>query len=220
MLNIPHASTGGLDKAGWHDYGKLWASVRYLTDWHTDWLFDQGQPDISAVVSRFSRFVVDCERLENDPMEKCGQGILYTEFDGNHRTITPEQKEILTGYYKVHKQMLCDSLTPDTILLDCHSFPSDKADVDICIGYNEDWSKPSSDLIQTVRGIFEAAGYSVAENTPYSNSVSPVVPGVVYPSLMIELNKRTYMDENTLQLTDEADKMRKTISEIYKTLLK
>jgi putative restriction endonuclease len=37
------------------------------------------------------------------------------------------------------------NLCPDALLLDCHSFPSELSDVDICIGFNEDWSKPKGD---------------------------------------------------------------------------
>ncbi len=218
LLNIPHASIGGLHNAGWADYGKLSESVLYLTDWHTDWLFDQGQPNVAAVAAYLSRFVVDCERLENDPMEKNGQGILYTDFDGNHRTITPEQNKTLMDYYQAHKQKLHDNLTPNTLLLDCHSFPSDKSDVDICIGYNDDWSKPDDETLQTVKNTFEKAGYSVAFNSPYSNSMAPAMP-FKYQSMMIELNKRTYMDEKTLKLLPEAETLRKNISFLYKLLL-
>lgn len=37
---------------------------------------------------------------------------------------------------------------------------------------------------------------------------------------MIELNKRIYMDESTLELTDEAVKVNQILNEIYSKILK
>ena len=31
-----------------------------------------------------------------------------------------------------------ESLTKESILIDCHSFPQELSDVDVCIGFNED----------------------------------------------------------------------------------
>ena len=36
---------------------------------------------------------------------------------------------------------------------------------------------------------------------------------------MIEVNKRCYMDENTMRLAPKADKLRNTINDIYTMLL-
>ena len=71
----------------------------------------------------------------------------------------------------------------------CHSFPSHLSDVDICIGYNEDRSKPCKETIETAVNIFEDAGYKVGINHPYSNSETPDCP-FHYKSMMIEVNKK------------------------------
>ncbi len=220
LLNIPHSSIGGIYNAGWTNYEALVKDVVYLTDWHTDWLFDQGHLNVLAVMSKYSRFVVDCERLTEDPMESVGQGIIYTAYNGNTRRITDDDRITLMAYYTQYIDMLRKSITEGTLLIDCHSFPSDKADVDICIGLNDDWSRPHENVLGAVCSIFNADGYTVEINHPYANSIAPAVNGLIYPSLMIEANKRIYMDERTLRLKPEAVMLRKTISNIYSTLLK
>lgn len=64
--------------------------------------------------------------------------------------------------------------------------------MDICIGVNDDWSRPSDEIIERAVSFFSSKGYSAVVNNPYSNSVSPKM-GFNYPSLMIELNKGTYL---------------------------
>jgi len=218
VLHIPHAAIGGLNDARYSDRRLLFEQVRYLTDWYTDYLFDQHTPGVSAVTSIFSRFVVDCERLKNDPLESRGQGILYTRLFSSTREISEDEHARLMAYYTQHHDRLRNEIKPGSILIDCHSFPSDIADTDICIGYNEDWSKPNVETLALVRNVFLNAGYRISENKPFANSVSPKTT-FAYPSLMIEVNKRCYMDENTMLLTDGSDKLRETINQLYTMLL-
>lgn len=220
VLHIPHAGVVGLDGARWADREALQCHVDYLTDWRTDTLFTRPDtPEIVPVVADRSRFVVDCERLVDDPMEVFGQGIVYTRYNGNTRKVGTLERLSLMRYYRRHVGRLRRALTPDSILIDCHSFPSDKADIDICIGFNEDWSRPDDGTLRAVADTFKANGYSVAFNHPYANSVAPPT-GFVYPSLMIEANKRCYWDELGLRFNDGADRLYSTISQTYKTLLK
>ena len=79
------------------------------------------------------------------------------------------------------------------MLLDCHSFPSEMSDVDICVGYNEDWSKPHKETIELAVSLFEDTGYKVGINEPYSNSETPEYP-FAYQSMMLEVNKKAYME--------------------------
>lgn len=57
-------------------------------------------------------------------------------------------------------------------------------------------------------------GYRVGVNNPYSNSIAPDC-GIRYQSVMIELNKRIYMDENTLEMTEDAMKIRSVLTDLY-----
>jgi len=222
VLNEPHASIEGLydEKLSfWHIDDKFINDVVLKwTDWHTDYLFHGfNSSAIRSVRFPYSRFVVDAERLWNDPLEKEGQGIIYRRFDGYRREIPLASEKLLFGLWQWHQQRLRDSLCEDALLLDCHSFPSDLSDVDICIGYNEDWSKPSKDTIEFAVNIFEDHGYKVGVNYPYSNSETPNC-SFVYQSLMLEVNKKTYMEDGTLRLKTSCE-YRKSVRELIRMLL-
>jgi N-formylglutamate amidohydrolase len=218
VLNIPHASVGGLGIARWDDTKNLITEVRRWTDWYTDMLFIPDKREgIQIMTSDYSRFVVDVERLVNDPLEKIGQGIVYKKFNGLHRTFEGREEIEMFRYHANYIRDLRLMLDEHSLLIDCHSFPSDLSDVDICIGYNEDWSKPSDFVIDLVKTFFEHQGYKVGINTPYSNSIAPET-GYVYNSIMIEVNKRLYMNEQTLELTDGFLQLHKCLESLYSIL--
>lgn len=61
----PHSSIDGLATTKWNDKAALLKEVRRWTDWYTDLIFVPDQRDkIKTVVSDYSRFVVDVERLQ------------------------------------------------------------------------------------------------------------------------------------------------------------
>ena len=120
---------------------------------------------------------------------------MYRRFGALERTVPEDELEFALRSYGEHRERLVKALSvcgPGTLLVDCHSFPEDLSDVDVCIGVNDDWSRPDDALIQTAVGRFTSRGYSTRVNEPYSNSVSPET-GFRYASLMIEVNKRTYL---------------------------
>lgn len=72
-------------------------------------------------------------------MKAQGQGILYQHFSGYSRgMLTTLESDFLYNQRKQHLETLIMLLTPDCLLIDCHSFPSDLYDCDICIGHNSD----------------------------------------------------------------------------------
>ena len=197
VLNEPHASIEGLyDDYLFHGYRK---------------------ENIRTVRFPYSRFIVDAERLWNDPLEAEGQGILYKQFDGYLRMIPQEYEEHLLNLWHNHQERLRKNLCPEALLLDCHSFPSEMSDVDICIGYNEDWSKPNKETIELAVNLFEDCGYKVGINEPYSNSETPECP-FIYQSMMLEVNKKTYMEDGSLRLKKNLS-YRKTIHDLVTTLM-
>ena len=103
------------------------------------------------------------------------------------------------------------------MLLDCHSFPSEMSDVDICVGYNEDWSKPHKETIELAVSLFEDNGFNVGINEPYSNSETPECP-FAYQSMMLEVNKKAYMEDRTLCLKHSIS-YRKSIRDMMISLL-
>ena len=221
VLHVPHAGISGLDNTRWSDKLSLLHEVRRWTDWYTDVIFVPDDVDslkIRSVIAGHSRFVLDMERLINDPLEKEGQGIIYTSFSGVHREVDVEEEMRLMISYTAHREELKSLLNEHSLLIDCHSFPSELSDVDVCIGVNDDWSRPSNIVIGIVKEGFERQGYKVRVNEPYSNSIAPVT-NFVYSSLMIELNKRIYMNEDTLEVTSDAKIVRSVLRQIYGILI-
>jgi N-formylglutamate amidohydrolase len=119
---------------------------------------------------------------------------------------------------------------PNSVLLiDCHSFSSmptalcdpgpQEEQVDICLGYNDDATCPPQELIDFVASYFENLGYRVGRNTPFSHSKTVECP-VPYHSLMIEVNKRCYMNEQTLEKTKGFVRLRYEIEGLYSHILK
>ena len=222
VLNEPHASVEGLydnQLSFWNiDERFINDIVLKWTDWHTDFLFHGYRSEnVKTIRFPYSRFIVDAERLWDDPLEQHGQGIVYKQFDGYTRTVPEENEKQLLGLWHWHQERLRDNLCEGAMLLDCHSFPSEMSDVDICIGYNEDWSKPNKATIELAVSLFEDSGYKVGINEPYSNSETPDCP-FTYQSMMLEVNKKAYMEDGTLYLKHNLT-YRKTIRTLMTNLL-
>ena len=206
ILNIPHSSCCGVFD---NEIGRWPRNPHFMnecvnkwTDWYTDYMFSTDNCKVKQVVFPYSRFVCDVERLENDELEEHGQGIIYREFGGIARKeLSENTKEYLLSLRTEHLRKLSDSLTTDSVLIDCHSFPCEIYNTDICIGFNQDDSYDPK-LVEFVKRTFEEYGYSVQLNKPYSNSITPETT-FPYRSMMIEINKRVYLNEKnkTISLT-------------------
>ncbi len=220
---------------------------RLLTDHYTDKLFAAdislcSRPargrwpfyrPIQQVSFPYSRLFCDVERLLNDPLEEKGLGICYDLSPRTHDLSWRLTKEQAMELYREHHQQLALALDfggywPASLLLDCHSFSEhdnilcphahEYKDTDICIGFNEDTTKPSQETLDLVADFFQSRGYRVSFNKPFSNSktVDTIHP---YHSLMIEVNKHCYMNEDTLEITAGYYKLHAELQELYKILL-
>ena len=96
---------------------------------------------------------------------------------------------------------------------------SNPPDIDICIGYNDDETCPEKVVIGNIVRHFESYGYKIGINEPFSNSKTFAVP-VNYHSVMIEVNKRLYMNEHTLEKNDGFEKLKEEIESLYNIILK
>jgi len=228
VLNIPHSSTVGIfdnETGKWpRNLEFINKTVARLTDWHTEFLFAHDDERIVSVMCPVSRFVCDVERLQDDPLEALGQGILYTRCGGFERgELSQKAKDHLEHLYYAHMRAVFREIEEGSILIDCHSFsPTDDNAPDICIGHNDDWSYDAS-IVELIKNCFEEAGYSVAINSPYSHSYAPENGLLTYKSVMIEVNKRVYMDEKTLRLfpdSEQCTRWFKCMNRIYEQLLK
>lgn len=224
VLNIPHSSTEGLSGSGWPTTAAFDKEVARWTDWFTDSLFSGIGLDntlrgkVHEVIFPLSRFVVDAERLEHDPLESEGRGIIYRNFEDFSRKVEEHYANWLLSKYYEHQNALRAALQENSLLIDCHSFPSSLSDVDVCLGFNEDWSKPSMELVEKVADMFQGKGLKVGINEPYSNAISPSC-GFKYHSLMIELNKRIYMDEEQISLLPESHVIHEMLINLYSNIL-
>ena len=216
VLAIPH-SVREL-KSVWSDDSVQTDADRW-TDWFTDRIFNTTIDNVSKVVGTVSRFDCDLERLKNDPLEVNGNGIIYMNAPmGATRSVSKEDKEQLMSVWEGYQQSLLNELTEHSLLIDCHSFPSDVSELDICVGFNSDWSKPSDEVIELIETHFKDFGFSVGINTPYSNSITPIAD-FEYKSVMIELNKNIYFNEKTLQEHTYSYKVHNLINSLYSKLL-
>ena len=216
VLHIPHASpVFPFGLSGWEE--GIRREMGRWTDWYTDWLFASASRLDSRIIPvsyPFSRFFCDVERLEDDPLEAVGQGIVYERFGGLKRSVSREERFFAMRSYKEHHDRLRRAITGENALLvDCHSFPSYLSDVDICIGVNDDWSRPEELLLEMVLERLRKKGYRTEINDPYSNSVAPDCRST-FQSLMIEVNKGIYMDGDSTLDTFSAQRLRKALEEV------
>ena len=218
VCNIPHSGTkfpAGM--AEWYaEQGvNLLACASLLTDHYTNRLFGAKLLRTTIVECPLNRICCDVERLIDDPLEARGLGIQYDLSLITGLEIAPRPtKESMMKVYTEHHNQLKKAIEKSgrlPLLLDCHSFSErdnvlnpnahENKDIDICIGYNEDATKPDNRTLYYVAKYFRKRGYRVAFNTPFSNSMT-VDTNHPYHSMMIEVNKHCYMNEDTLEETE------------------
>jgi len=228
LLHIPHSSVCFPSDSRFN-FNDLDEDERLLIDYYTDMLFMPLQPleHISSMIFPYCRLFADVERLVDDPLEEEGLGISYRRqmSSGVFRAFS-NQLSAFKLYVDFHAQVSIKLVELERpLLIDCHSFAalpnllnSNPPNIDICIGYNDDETYPGEENISKIAQHFKACGYKVGINTPFSNSKTFAVP-VKYHSVMIEVNKRLYMDELTLEKTKGFDKLRNEIQDIYSMLL-
>jgi len=202
-----------------------------MTDAFTDELF--------AAVVRFpvSRLLVDAERFSDDasePMSKVGMGMIYTLTAYGKKLRRPlqahEVRNLVSRYYETHHQTLLAEVSEElekygkSLIIDCHSFSSQPLPCDndqstprpdFCLG--TDLFHTPSALTHMAARCIEEMGFSVEINWPYAGSL---VPMALYrkdhrvASIMIEVNRRLYMDEMTGAKTGRFDSIREQIRKL------
>lgn len=231
LLHIPHSSTAFPEKSGF-SYQDLDEEERLLVDYYTDELFlpTQKAEHVGSMVFPYCRLYCDVERLVNDPLEEKGLGIAYCRKSGERcpdRRFSSLRESF--AYYADHHAAMSKEIvrmSGPVLLIDCHSFSnlptllcSNPPDIDICIGYNEDETCPNKNVLGSIVQHFKSLGYKVGVNEPFSNSKTFAVP-VSYHSVMIEVNKRLYMDEQTLGKSEGFYQLQHDIHSLYDVLLR
>lgn len=200
------------------DDGRLALELRRMTDHATRRLFGPLASDDNIICSQVSRLVVDVERFADDAEEVMavrGMGAAYVcTSDGKalrHPLSEASRASLMDAYYYPHHARLEARAMSHlqgyghVLVLDCHSFASkplpheDDQDIrrpDICIG-TDPFHTPS-ELAGQIVAAFRTSGFHTAVNRPFSGAM---VPASLYRhetralGVMVEVNRRLYMDE-------------------------
>ena len=235
ILHIPHAS-----KEIPQVYLKYFAlsptdlhtELLRMTDHFTDDLFKSDVPSIEFPVSRL---LVDPERFEHDdeePMSKVGMGCIYTLTHNQKKLkdVAEIRQKLLDEYYRPHHEKLTflveNSLHKNgkALIIDCHSFPKfplpyeldqkhDRAE--ICIG-TDAFHTPKTLTLYLVE-LFSEAGFLVEVNRPFSGALVPTKFWQLnrsVQSVMIEVRRDLYMDEQSGLKTDNYTKIRQLLTKL------
>jgi N-formylglutamate deformylase len=245
IIHIPHSSTqipAVERKSIVLTDDQLHEELVTITDMFTDELFVSRNGHAGEIIFPVSRLVVDPERFLDDklePMSVKGMGVVYTKTSRGtplRAGLTPAQKtSLIDKYYKPHhgqfSQYTADTLDKNNycLIMDCHSFPSvplpfepDQSPdrPEICIGADEfhtpEW------LQKLLLTLFNSSGFTTAINRPFSGSIVPLkyyqINSRVH-SIMIEINRKLYMDETTGERNSTYNELKAKLHSIISAFL-
>jgi N-formylglutamate amidohydrolase len=231
ILHIPHSSRSVPKherQAIRLDDAALEGELLRMTDAYTDELFPVTPFEAGRVVFPISRLICDVERFpadEDEPMAARGMGVFYVRTSLGEVLREPPGAEVrqslLDRWYWPHHSKLerrVDDVLAGSgrcLIIDCHSFPSvalpyemDQREErpDFCIGTDDFHTPPP--IRNTVVAAVVEAGHTVTVNAPFSGALVPLSSyrknGRV-SSVMIEVNRRLYMDERSGRKLQEFD---------------
>jgi len=243
ILHIPHASKlvpPEERKAVILSDEELDAELLRMTDHYTDELFAPPDARFVPVCYGYSRLVVDPERFpddEQEPMVEKGMGAIYTHSSrGARLRLKPDsavRRRMLDTFYRPHHRQLelavhaAVDCHGKALIVDCHSFPQRPSPYehdqsperpDICIG-TDDFHTPVK-LADVIVGLFRERGYSVEVNRPFAGTLVPLSryrKDDRVTAVMIELNRRLYMNETTGGRSPGLAGLAKVVGEILLT---
>ena len=239
ILHIPHASEYIPDSTNYIvDQKTLKEEVLKLTDWHTDDMFSL--EDSLSIKANFSRVFCDVERFPEDSIEimaQYGMGVLYEKSDDGLtlRIVNQEMRNsILKNYYWPHHEKLNLAVEQQlkengkATIVDCHSFPNEPFKRDL----NQNPDRPDFNigtdafhtpkkLITLTKNFFNEKGFSIGLDWPYSGTIVPLAQykkNKNIQSIMLEVNRSLYLDENTNLRSKQYLKTKGIIQEYLKLL--
>lgn len=210
-----------------------------MTDSYTDDLFNLS--NIKKIVFPISRLICDVERFRNEKdeiMTKQGMWVTYSKTSDlkSLKVLTKKHKEeILEKYYDKHHQNFYREVKSildkygKCLIIDCHSFSSTPLPYelnqehnrpDICIGI--DSFHTSRELAEKLKELFINFGYSVSVNNPFSGTIVPLEYYGVnkkVQSIMIEVNRKLYMNEINADKTKNYKKLKQNLRLIIKEII-
>ena len=208
--------------------------LRRMTDAFCSELYDAAEFE-TRIIAPVSRLVCDMERFRDDkdePNAAKGQGLMYTRTSLGRklRENDPALREkILLEYYdKHHKQLeqaVENSLSKygKCLVIDCHSFNSSHI-----VKFDNLFSMPDFDigtdnfhtpdiLADRMFSRVRELGFSARFNSPFGGCITPMkyyMKDRRVLSVMIETNRKLYMDEKTMQKNSSFEKIRSVCHEL------
>jgi N-formylglutamate amidohydrolase len=243
ILHIPHSSRHVPAKERQSiilNDSELRAELLRMTDACTDELFPLTRVEAGRVIFPVSRLVCDVERFPTDQDETMaarGMGVIYTRtaMGGVLRAEpnAPTRQSILDRWYWPHHSRLERMVNDVTarlgvcLIVDCHSFPSvalpyevDQSGyrADFCIG--TDWFHTRPWVRDNLVAAAQGTGYSVSVDAPFAGALVPLSAyrkdGRIQ-SVMIEVNRRLYMDEQSGLKKPAFEQVRRVVGQLIVT---
>ncbi len=163
---------------------------------------------------KYSRMFCDVERYKVDSeeeMSKYGMGVVYEKDSNNNKFINIDKKykdKIIKKYYDKHHNKFNKLVNKilnkynSCLIIDFHSYSdlfvekvlNKTNNPDICIGITKEYY--SKELTDFTINHFKKYGYSIKINYPYVGTMTPNNKDTRVKSIMIEINKRIYINNN------------------------
>lgn len=241
VIHIPHSSVylpSSFYTRLLVDKEKIEKENIFVSDYLVDRLVPSGCDNVLKF--NYSRLFCDVERFLDDELEvmsKLGMGAIYTkDSDGNiFIDVDKDYKDDVIVNYYVPFHELIDRAVENVVndygkcyFIDLHSFSDEFVlkvlnkgnNPDICIGFEEDYI--DEDFLDYTVNFFRGKGYSVAINYPYNGTL---IPNICYKnkdikinSIMIEINKRVYLNNNISINEEKFNKLQGYIKEYFENI--
>lgn len=245
VVHVPHSSTNippDIRQTLCLDDHELQRELLCMTDWYTDRLFDEVvELGGTLFVNRVSRLAVDPERFPDDNQEVMatkGMGAVYTTTaDGRalRHLVSPEERtRLLDTYFHPYAKAFADVVARvldrhgRCVILDGHSFPSAPLPYEldqqterphICLG-TDDFHTPEL-LVRSIQALCAAQGLRVEQNRPFAGTYVPLRYWRTDPrvrSMMMEIRRDLYMDEQTGAETPGLPRMRELLLSVMQQI--
>lgn len=225
ICNIPHSSTR-IPPEFARDFSlsknELTREASRMADLYSAELFKPLLKRCGGIIANFSRIVADVERYEddkNESMAQAGMGALYTKAESGktiRRLTSAARNHCLNVLYRPYHKALnrlvktCMDKFGRCLILDCHTFSSiarryetDKMAnrADICIG-SDNFHTPAV-ILENLKKNFSRK-FTVGINIPFAGTIVPLEyyqRNKSVQSIMIEVNRKLYMNEKTFYKT-------------------
>ena len=234
LIHLPHCGTD-IPTQYLNDYylssDELNRNIFQYADLYTDELFGSLFNKFGGVQNQYSRLFFDPERFGDDSFEIMQKNFKLGWFYENAildkkplRTLKNKNK--IREYFDNHHKLL-NQLTKEKLdkygkctVIDCHSFSNERYWFhdeirlpDICIGFEK--KHADQELVEKIKYLFK--DYAIGINEPYAGSLVPTNywgKDNRVKSVMIEINKKLYLEEDNFTKSRDFDNIIDRINRI------